>query len=109
MFKNLFQKPLVIEPTFYENGSEILGVFPIRDSDDKILLPKYPEQLYQVDGKQVTEFRILAIISDEESVIADLPFREGLGQLSSKVAKETDSQIILNPISRSELHQLFVG
>lgn len=57
----------------------------------------------------MTEFRILAITSDEEAVIADLPFREGLGRLSSKVAKETDSQIILNPISRSELHQLFVS
>ena len=109
MLKKLFQKPVVIEPTFYENGSEILGVFPIRDSDDKILLPKYPEQLYQVDRKQVTEFRILAITSDEEVVIADLPFREGLRQLSSKVSKETDSQIIVSPISRSELHQLFIG
>lgn len=109
MLKKLFQKPVAIEPTFYENGSEILGVFPIRDSDDKILLPKYPENLYQVDGKQVTEFRILIVTSDEESVIADLPFREGLGQLSSKVAKETGSQIILNPISRLEIHQLFVG
>lgn len=109
MFKNLFQKPVAIEPAFYENGSEILGVFPIHDSNNKILLPKYPENLYQVDGRQVTEFRIHIITSDEESVIADLPFREGLRELSSKVAKETDSQIILNPISRSELHQLFVG
>ena len=109
MFKNLFQKPVAIEPALYENGSEILGVFPIHDSNNKILLPKYPENLYQVDGRQVTEFRILIITSDEESVIADLPFREGLRELSSKVAKETDSQIILNPISRSELHQLFVG
>ncbi|HFI0102121.1 TPA: hypothetical protein ACGORV_000404 [Streptococcus suis] len=109
MLKKLFQKPVAIEPTFYENGSEILGVFSIRDSDDKILLPKYPENLYQVDGKQVTEFRILVITSNEESVVADLPFREGLRELSSKVAKETDSQIILNPISQSELHQLFVG
>lgn len=108
MFKNLFQKPVVIEPTFYENGSEILGVFPIRDSNNKIVLPKYPERLYQVDGKQVTEFRMLAITSDEESVIADLPFREGVGLLFSKVAKETDSQIIINSISQSDLYQLFL-
>ena len=52
MFKNLFQKPVAIEPAFYENGSEILGVFPIHDSNNKILLPKYPENLYQVDFGQ---------------------------------------------------------
>lgn len=109
MFNKLFQKPLAIEPVFYESSSGILGVFPIYDSNNKILLPKYPENLYQVDGRQVTEFRILIITSDEESVTADLPLREGLGQLSSKVAKETGSQIILNPISRLEIHQLFVG
>lgn len=109
MFKKFFQKPLAIEPAFYENGSEILGVFPIRDLNHKIVLPKYPERLYQVDGRQVTDFRILAITSDEESVIADLPFREGLERLASKVAKETDSQIIINSISNSELYQLFAG
>ncbi|MGT2754247.1 hypothetical protein [Streptococcus ovis] len=109
MFNKLFQKPLAIEPAFYESSSGILGVFPIRDSNSKILLPKYPENLYQVDGKQVIEFRILAINSKDETVILDVPFREGLNRLSNKVAKENDSQIVINPISQYEIYQLFVG
>ncbi|GGE37149.1 hypothetical protein GCM10011510_18090 [Streptococcus himalayensis] len=87
-----------MQPVFYENTSEILGVFPIRDSDDKLLLPKYPEKLYQVDGKQVGKIHILFINSSDETVISEVPFRQGLKILSSKIVKETDIEIVIHPL-----------
>ncbi len=43
MFSKLFKKPEVVKPNFYENGSHIIGVFPLSESEGKLLFPKYPE------------------------------------------------------------------
>ncbi|WP_418968683.1 hypothetical protein [Alloscardovia omnicolens] len=107
MFKKLFQKPREIEPNFYENGSEFLGVFPLVESDEKISLPKYPERKYQVDGRLVEEFRLLVMSEAQDVVISDVAFREGLQKLSSKVHKETDDSIIVSALTTDDLVALF--
>lgn len=107
MFKKLFQRPIVMGPAFFEDGSEVVGFFPVHDSDRKLSFPKYPELLHQPDEKQVREFHLLAINSSDGSVIADLPYKEGLKRMSRKVSKETDFQVIIKPLSLSEIYELF--
>ncbi|MBF0778741.1 hypothetical protein [Streptococcus cuniculi] len=107
MFKKLFQKPREIEPNFYENGSEFVGVFPLVESDEKVSFPKYPERKYQVDGNPIEEFRLLVMSEIKDLVIADIAFRDGLEKLSSKVQKETADSIIVSALTTDDLLALF--
>lgn len=107
MFKKLFQKPREIEPNFYENGSEFVGVFPLVESDEKVSFPKYPERKYQVDGNPIEEFRLLVMSETKDLVIADIAFRDGLKKLSSKVQKETDDLVVISALTTDDLMNLF--
>lgn len=107
MFSNLFKKAQQIEPNFYEKGDSFIGVFPLVESSGKVVVPKYPERLYQIDGQAVKEFRLLVMSEATDRVIADYAYRDGLKRLASKVIKETDEAVTLSALTTEDLTRLF--
>lgn len=107
MFKKLFQKAIQVEPNFYENGSNILGVFPLTESTDKKIFPKYPEMKFLIDGHQIEEFRLLVMSETTDTVVADVDYREGLKRLAAKVVKETKDTVTISSLTHQDLVDLF--
>lgn len=107
MFKKLFQKAIQVEPNFYESGPSILGVFPLTESTDKKIFPKYPEMKVLIDGHQIEEFRLLVMSETTDEVIADLDYKEGLKKLANKVVKETKDTVTISSLTYQDLVDLF--
>ncbi|NQQ33956.1 hypothetical protein HO875_10570 [Streptococcus suis] len=107
MFSKLFKKTEVVQPNFYESGSHIIGVFPLSESEGKLLFPKYPETQFQVDNRSIDEFRLLVMSEEEDKVLVDLPYKEGLTKPSPIVVNETDTEITISKIDKETLYQLF--
>lgn len=90
-------------PKFYSNpDGNPFGAIALTEGTDTIL-PKSPQDKYAVDGKQVTEWRLMLISTTKDSIIGDCDYLTALNKLKNYIVDSNENTILVKGLSLKEL------
>ena len=96
----------VARPNFYadENGNPF-GAIALTENTETVL-PKTPQKRYQVDGKQVTDWKLILVSTTKDTVIGDCDYFQALEKLESYILESHDDTILVRGLTLGELESL---
>ena len=95
-------------PRFYTRPDGVnFGVFALNQGVDTIL-PKTPQNVFHLDGKQVDEWRLLLYSRTKGEVIGDTDFFTAIRRLSigGYVIDDNDTHVLVRGLTLTELDAL---
>ena len=88
-------------PQFYaKDDGNPFGSFALTEGTETIL-PKAPN--YAVDGKAITEYRLVLVSTTKDSVIGDCEYFTALKKLERFITDSDENSILLRGLSSEEL------
>lgn len=96
----------VARPNFYEDEEgNPFGAFALTENSETIL-PKAPQKRYQVDGKQVTDWKLVLVSTTKDTAIGYCDYFQTLEKLESYILEVHDDTILVKGLSLNELESL---
>ena len=98
----------VAAPRFYTRPDGVLfGVFGINEGIETVL-PKLPQNRYNVDGAPVGEWRLLLYSRTKDEVIGDTDFFTAMRRLGigGYIIDDNDTHVLLRGLTLTELDAL---
>lgn len=94
------------EPKFYEKpeGSPF-GAIALTEGT-KTALPKNPQNGYAVDGKKVSEWKIVLVSTTEDRIIGECDYFTVLKKLESYIIDSNVNTILIRGLSLEELNSM---
>ena len=93
-------------PKFYgkPDGSPF-GAFAVTEGTE-IILPKTPQIQYRVDGKEISEWRMMLISTTKDSIIGDSEYFMALKKVEKYALDSDKDSILIKGLSLAELESL---
>lgn len=99
-------QPYVAEPQFYQDqAGNPFGSFALTE-ETLTLLPKNPHGQYVIGGEAVTDFRLALISTTQDDMVGVLVYDDVLPILVDLAVQETETHLLLPPLSLEELQAL---
>lgn len=98
----------VASPRFFTDPDGVpFGVLAINEGIETIM-PKLPQKRYQVDGKEIANWRILLYSRTKGDVIGDTDFYAAMRRLvmGGYIADDNGENVLIKALSLSELDAL---
>lgn len=93
-------------PKFYEKpDGTSFGAFALTEGT-KTILPKAPQERYEIDGKTVSEWRLVLVSTTQDSILDDCDYFDALGKLERHVLDSTEKTVLIEGLSLEELNRL---
>ncbi len=93
-------------PKFYEKPDVApFGVITLTEGTETIL-PKLPQNEYKVDGKVVTEWKLVLVSTTKDMVIGDAEYFTALKNIEKYSLDAKQDTILVKGLSLSELESL---
>lgn len=101
-----WSKAYTATPKFYEKPDESpFGAIAVTEGVMTIL-PKFPQDKYRVDGKKVTNWKMVLISITKDTVIGDTNYFTALKKAERYVLEEKEESLLLKGLSVEELEDL---
>lgn len=93
-------------PKFYgkPDGSPF-GAIAITE-DTETILPKAPQNEYAVDGKQVSDWKIVLVSTTKDSIIGDCDYFRALKKLEKYALDSKPNTVLIKGLSLEELESV---
>ncbi len=93
-------------PKFYEKpGVEPFGVITLTE-ETKTILPKFPQNQYRVDGKAVSEWKLVLVSTTKNTIVGDMEYFTALKKIEKYSLDSKQDTILVKGLSLSELESL---
>lgn len=104
--KDMWSEAYKANPHVFEREDSTLMVnFTLTDTVDTVL-PKEPEKLYAVDGKEITLWALSFFSYDDKKNIGSLEYHAALQALQEYVVEERDDYVLLRGLGIEEMKQV---
>lgn len=101
-----WQTAFQVTPQFYADKEGVpFGAIAFTETTDTIL-PKTPQNLYAVDGKTVTTWRLMLVSTSKDGIIGDLDYFEALKKLENKIVDENEKNVLVRGCTLKELESI---
>lgn len=93
-------------PEFYEkpDGSPF-GAIALTEGTETVL-PKNPQNEYAVDGKKVTDWKMVLVSTTEDNIIGDCDYFTALQKLEAYMLDSNANTILIRGLSLEELKSI---
>ena len=96
----------IATPKFYEKpGVNPFGVITLTE-ETKTILPKLPQNEYRVDGKVVSEWKLVLVSTTKDMIIGDADYFTALKNVEQYSLDSKQDTILVKGLSLSELESL---
>lgn len=104
--KQLWDTAYIAKPNFYtdQNGS-IFGAFALTENTTTIL-PNNPQRNYQVDGKSVTDWRLVFVSTTEDAILFELNYFEAFTCLEEYIIDHDSKSTLIKGLSFEEIRSI---
>lgn len=93
-------------PKFYSKpDGNPFGAIALTEGTDTIL-PKSPQNEYAIDGKQITDWKIVLISTTKDSIIGDCDYFIAFSKLKNYIIDSNDYSILIRGLSLKELEAI---
>lgn len=93
-------------PKFYEKqGGVPFGAIALTEGTVTVL-PENPQEKYMVDGKPVSEWKMVLVSTSADSVIGDVDYFMALKKVKKYALDSTGDSLLIKALSFSELKSL---
>lgn len=94
------------EPKFYRGPDGApFGAMALTEGTETVL-PKAPQKGYAVDGKPVSDWRMVVISTTKDAVIGDCEYFSALKKLTPYILDDKDDNVLVKGLSLSELESI---
>lgn len=101
-----WSKAYTATPKFYgkPDGSPF-GAIAVTEGAETIL-PKVPQNEYAVDGKQVSDWKMVLVSTTKDSIIGDCDYFRALKKLEKYALDSTPNTVLIKGLSLEELESV---
>lgn len=93
-------------PKFYEKADgTLLGAIALTE-DTKSVLPKLLQKKYMVDGKAVSEWKLVLVSITKDAVIGEMDYFKALEKIEKYALDIKNDSVLVKRLSLSELETL---
>ena len=93
-------------PKFYSKpDGHPFGAIALTEGTDSIL-PKAPQNEYTIDGKQITDWKIVLISTTKDSIIGDCDYFVAFNKLKNYMIDSNDNSVLIRGLSLKELEAI---
>ena len=93
------------EPKIYEKDGETVLFVTLSVGTDTIL-PMDPDRMFKAEGKEISDFRLFLVESDQNTLISDLPFYSSIHALSGHVLEIREPNVLIKGLSSEALRAI---
>lgn len=94
-------------PNFYtDRDGAVFGAFALTRGTDTVL-PKRPQNQYLIEGKQVSQWRILFVSIVKQGVIGDSDYFTALNKLENYSSNFDENHILVRGLTLAELKDIY--
>lgn len=96
----------IAAPKFYAkpDGSPF-GALALTEGT-KTILPKMPQSEYAVDGKPVTDWKVVLVSTTRDGIIGDCDYFEALRKLEKYIVDFNEKSVLIKELSLSKLETI---
>lgn len=103
---NNWQDAYTAKPHFYRKpDGEIFGAISLTEGTETIL-PKNPQTGYQIDGKLVSEWKLVLVSISEDAVVGEVDYVSALKKAETYALDANEKFILIKGLSLAELKGL---
>ena len=96
----------VAAPQFYEGEDGVsFGAIALTEGTETVL-PKLPQNRYQVDGNMVSEWRLVLVSTTKDDIVGDADYFAALKRMEKYVQDTRQDSILVKGLSLRELESL---
>lgn len=93
-------------PKFYsDHDGYPFGAIALTEGTDTIL-PKTPQNEYAIDGKQITDWKIVLISTTKDSIIGDCDYFVAFNKLKDYIIDSNEHSLLIRGLSLKELEDI---
>ncbi len=93
-------------PHFYsKQDGTVFGAVALTEGTATIL-PKMPHEKYSVDGKQITEWRLMLVSTTKDDIIGDCDYFTAINKLEKYILDFNEKKILVKDLSLDELEKV---
>lgn len=101
-----WSRAFIATPEFYgKPDGTPFGAIALTEGTETVL-PKLPQNQYRVDGKEVSEWKIVLISTTKDTVIGDADYFTALKAVEKHALDSKKDSILVKGLSLSELESL---
>ena len=101
-----WENAYVAVPQFYEKTDGTpFGAIALTEGTETVL-PRSPQNRYQVDGKAVSEWKLVLVSTTKDAIIGDADYFAALKNLEKYVLGSKEDKVLVKGLSLSELECL---
>ena len=94
------------KPQFYENTDGTpFGAIALTEGT-KTILPKAPQERYAVEGKAVSDWRMVLVSTTKDDIVGDCDYFRALDKLGNHILDSKSDSILVAGLSLTELEAL---
>lgn len=96
----------IAAPNFYEKPDGTpFGAIALTEGTETVL-PKSPQNRYRVDGKAVSEWKLVFVSTRKDAVIGDADYFAALNNMQEYILDSKEDTVLVKGLSFSELKRL---
>lgn len=96
----------IAKPHFYRKpDGGVFGAISLTESTETIL-PKNPQAGYQIDGKFVSEWKLVLVSISGDAIVGETDYVSALKKAETYILDENETSILLRGLSLAELKGL---
>lgn len=96
----------IAAPNFYEKPDGTpFGAIALTEGTETVL-PKSPQNRYRVDGKAVSEWKLVFVSTRKDAVIGDADYFAALNNMQEYILDSKENTVLVKGLSFSELKRL---
>lgn len=96
-----------VTPQFYTKpDGSFFGAIALTEGVETIL-PKMPQNEYAVDGKQVTDWKMVVVSTTKDNIIGECDYFNALKKLEKYILDFNENSILIRGLSLQKLENIF--
>lgn len=96
-------------PNFYTSPQgNMFGAFALTEGTDTIL-PLCPKDRYQVDGKSISDWRVIFVSTSDQTIMFELPYSHAITKLEPYFKDKRADSVLIKGLTLNDLKALGAG